>query len=253
MVKNHNLAIDDADNCLKVFKYTIMIHAIALDDEPLALVVIKAFCGKTEGIKLQKAFTDHADAMKYLRKYPVDLLFLDVRMPTISGIEFYKSVKQDTMVIFTTAYSEYAVEGFDLSAVDYLVKPIQYDRFLQAVKKAEEFHNYLHRKEDTANQYLFLRIDYSLVKLAISDIIYIEGLDNYMKIYVHNGKPLIVRMSMKAMIEKLPPQQFVRVHRSYIVSVPNIVSVRNKQIQVGGEQIPIGVNYEEAVEQLMKR
>ena len=230
-----------------------MIHAIALDDEPLALVVIKAFCGKTEGIKLEKTFTDPAEAMKHLRKYPVDLLFLDVRMPTMSGIEFYKSVKQDTMVIFTTAYSEYAVEGFDLSAVDYLVKPIQYDRFLQAVKKAEEFHNFLHRKEDTANQYLFLRIDYSLVKLAISDIIYIEGLDNYMKIYVHNGKPLIVRMSMKAMTEKLPPQQFVRVHRSYIVSVPNIVSIRNKQIQVGGEQIPIGVNYEEAVEQLMKR
>lgn len=230
-----------------------MINAIALDDEPLALTVLKAFCSRTEGINLEKVFTEPSEALKHLRKYPVDLLFLDVRMPTISGIDFYKTIAQDTMVIFTTAYSEYAVEGFDLSAVDYLLKPIKYERFVQAVKKAEEYHNFVHRKDSVEAQYLFLRIDYSLVKLAVSDIVYIEGLDNYMKIHVRNGKPLIVRMSMKAMLEKLSPQKFMRVHRSYIVSIADIVSLRNKQIQVGAESIPVGVNYEEAVEQLMKQ
>lgn len=230
-----------------------MINAIALDDEPLALTVISAFCGRTEGITLEKTFTEPKEAMKHLRKYPVDLIFLDVCMPTMSGIEFYKAVAQDTMVIFTTAHSEYAVEGFELSAVDFLVKPIKFERFQQAIKKAEEYHNFLHKKESAVDQYLFLRIDYSLVKLAIADIVYIEGLDNYLKIFVRNGKPLIVRMSMKAMIEKLPPTQFIRVHRSYIVSISDIVSIRNKQLQVGSEQIPVGVNYEDAIEQLMKK
>lgn len=228
-----------------------MINAIALDDEPLALDVISAFCGRVEGVELQKVFTEPTEAMKHLRKYPVDLIFLDVRMPAMSGIEFYKAVAQDTMVIFTTAYSEYAVEGFNLSAIDYLLKPIQYERFEQAIKKAKDYYSFLHQNNVSEQAFIFLRIDYGLVKLAVADIIYIEGLDNYLKIHLRNSKPLVVRMSMKAMIEKLPQSQFVRVHRSYIISIADIISVRNKTIQLNGVEIPVGVNYEQVVDRLM--
>lgn len=227
-----------------------MIKAIALDDEPLALDVIRAFCDRTDIVELVKTFTGPTEAMKYMRKHPVDLLFLDVRMPAMSGIDFYKAVGQSTMVIFTTAYSEYAVEGFNLSAVDYLLKPIQFDRFMQAVNKATEYDNFLHNKETGEERYLFLRIDYSLVKLSIDDIVYVESMDNYLKIHTRNGKPLLVRMSMKAIADKLPEQKFMRVHRSYIVSVNDIVSIRNKNIQIGEVKIPVGINYEAAVEQL---
>lgn len=228
-----------------------MINAIALDDEPLALDVISAFCGRVEGVELQKVFTEPTEAVKHLRKYPVDLIFLDVRMPAMSGIEFYKAVAQDTMVIFTTAYSEYAVEGFNLSAIDYLLKPIQYERFEQAIKKAKDYYSFLHQNNVSEQAFIFLRIDYGLVKLAVADIIYIEGLDNYLKIHLRNSKPLVVRMSMKAMIEKLPQSQFVRVHRSYIISIADIISVRNKTIQLNGVEIPVGVNYEQVVDRLM--
>lgn len=230
-----------------------MIKAIALDDEPLALKVIEAFSKKTAGIELQRVFTDPAEALKYLRKYPVDLLFVDVQMPSMSGIDFYKSVEQSMMVIFTTAYSEYALEGFNLSAVDYLLKPIQFERFQQAVKKAEEYSHFLHSKENPEQQSLFLRIDYSLVKVAIHDILYIEGLDNYLKIHLRNNKPLVVRMSMKGIMEKLPEHRFMRVHRSYIVSLADITSIRNKIIYIGEVAIPVGTNYEQAVDGLIDR
>lgn len=227
-----------------------MMQAIAIDDEPLALDVIRAFCDRTASVSLDKVFTEPTEALKYLRKHPVDLLFLDVRMPAMSGLDFYKALGQNAMVIFTTAYSEYAVEGFNLSAIDYLLKPILYERFVQAIGKAEDYQRFLHSK-DSQPQYLFLRIDYSLVKLAVGDIVYIEGLDNYLKIHVRNGKPLVVRMSMKAMNEKLHEQQFLRVHRSYIISTKDIESVRNKQITIGGAIIPVGTNYEQVVRDMM--
>ena len=229
-----------------------MIKAIAIDDEPLALVVIQAFCNKVDYIDLVKTFTEPSEALKYLRKYPVDLLFLDVRMPAMSGLDFYKAVAQNTMVIFTTAYTEYAVEGFNLSAVDYLLKPFEFSRFQQAVEKARDYHSSLYKNDQATEQHLFLRIDYSLVKVAISDIIYIEGLDNYLKIHIRNGKPLVVRMSMKAIIEKLPEHQFMRVHRSFIINKNDIVSYRNKNLQIGDMQIPVGTNYEDAVAEMMK-
>lgn len=229
-----------------------MMHAIAIDDEPLALNVIKSHCDKTGLLQLEKTFTSPTEALRYIKQYPVDLIFLDVRMPGMSGLEFSKAIGQHSMVIFTTAYSEYAVEGFNLNAVDYLLKPIEYSRFEQAVNKATEYRKFLQSKE-SSDQYLFLRIDYSLVKLAIDDIVYIEGLDNYLKIHVRNDKPLIVRMSMKAMNEKLPGGKFIRVHRSYIISIADIISIRNKQIAVGDIQVPVGTNYEQAVKGLMKR
>jgi len=229
-----------------------MITAIAIDDEPLALQIIKAYCGKVDFIELKGIFTETSTAMKYLQDSPVDLLFLDINMPAISGLDFYKMVSKETMVIFTTAYSEYAVEGFNLSAVDYLLKPFDFPRFRQSVEKAREYQAYMEHKEGAAPQDLFLRVDYSMVKVPISDIQYIEGLDNYIKIHFDNKKHLLVRMSMKTIAEKLPAADFVRVHRSYIICLSKVTSVRNKIVYMDKTEIPIGTNYVEEVMKLFK-
>jgi DNA-binding LytR/AlgR family response regulator len=221
-----------------------MINAIALDDEPPALKVVENFCGKVDFIDLVKTFTNPDEVLKYIAKFPVDLLFLDIRMPSVSGIQFRRQVPKDMMVIFTTAYSEYAVEGFNLNAVDYLLKPFSFDRFLQAVNKANDFYKFLHHHESAEQQYLFVRADYSLVKIMHEDILYIEGLDDYLKIYLSGRKPLVVRMTMKAMLEKLPSPQFIRVHRSFIIPLARIEKVRNKMVFIEGKEIPVGSSYE---------
>ena len=222
-----------------------MIKAIAIDDEPLALKVIENFCERVDFITLQKTFNKPGEALKYVNKFPVDLLFLDINMPSINGIEFYKEVKQNTMVIFTTAYSEYAIEGFNLNAVDYILKPFTFERFLLAVNKANDFFNYQAQKENTGNQFIFVRADYSLLKINIASILYIEGLDDYLKIHIENQKTVVTRMTMKALLEKLPAKDFIRTHRSFIVPFNRIQSVRNKTISVSGAEIPIGASYEE--------
>src|SRR5450432_115273 len=222
-----------------------MLKAIAIDDEPPALKVIENFCGRTEDVELEKTFTMPAEALKYLRKFPTDLVFLDIQMPSVNGIDFYKAIKQDTMVIFTTAFSEYAVEGFNVSAVDYLLKPFSFKRFEQAVAKAAEYYNYKKQGSSEIPKYLFIRADYSHLKIALTDIVYIEGLDDYLKIHLVNSNPVVARMTMKAMLEKLPANDFVRVHRSYIIPFNRIESYRNKIITIAGEEIPTGSSYEE--------
>ncbi len=229
-----------------------MIRAVAIDDEPPALKVVENFCRRTDLVTIDKTFTRPHDALKHLHNYPVDLLFLDIQMPSLSGIDFYKSVSQDVMVIFTTAYSNYAVEGFNLSAVDYLLKPFTFERFMQAVNRANEYYTYKHQSKTEAPQYLFIRADYSLVKVALKDILYIEGLDDYLKIYTGNDRPLVARMTMKAMLEKLPANDFIRVHRSFIIPFQRIKNVRNKVISMGQIDIPIGISYEKAFFELFK-
>jgi len=222
-----------------------MIKAIAIDDEPPALRLIENFSSRTEYISLEKTFTMPAEALKHLRKFPADLVFLDIQMPSVNGLDFYKCIRQDTMVIFTTAYSEYAVEGFNLSAVDYLLKPFTFKRFQQAVAKAMDYYNYKKQSSGEASRYIFIRADYSLLKIALADIIYIEGLDDYLKIHLAGSNPIVARMTMKTMIEKLPARDFIRVHRSYIIPLNRIESYRNKTILVAGEEIPTGSSYEE--------
>ena len=152
-------------------------------------------------------------------------------------------VQQNTAVIFTTAHSEYAIEGFNLSAMDYLLKPFTFERFGQAVKKAEEHFRYHAEAESTP---LYVRADYSLVKIHIPDILFVEGLDDYLKIHLDGQKTIVTRMTMKGILEKLPPQNFIRVHRSFIVPFSRIESVRNKVVFIGEKEIPIGNSYEVA-------
>jgi DNA-binding LytR/AlgR family response regulator len=221
-----------------------MIKAIAIDDELLALKVIENFCKKVEGVTLEKTFNKPAEALRYINKFPVDLLFLDINMPSLSGLELYKAVRQNTMAIFTTAYSEHAVEGFNLNAVDYLLKPFTFERFSQAVNKAQDYYTFLHQKETTDRQDLFVRAEYSLVKLRTADILFIEGLGDYLRIFVQDMKPVITRMTMKSISEKLP-REFIRVHRSFIVPFSRIRQVRNKIIFIDNKEIPLGSSYED--------
>lgn len=221
-----------------------MIKAIALDDEPPALEVIKNFCGLTDYIDLVKTFSKAEEAMKYLSNFPVDLLFLDINMPSISGIELKKKIDPRTMVIFTTAYSEFAIEGFNLNAVDYLLKPFTPERFLQATEKAKAYYQFIHQNALARPDHILIRVNYVLTRVTLNDILFIEGLDDYLKIHLKGQRPIVTRMTMKAILEKLPQSDFVRVHRSFIVPLSKIETVRNKFILIGGEEIPIGVSYE---------
>lgn len=228
-----------------------MIKAIALDDEPLALEILQSLCSTIEYVELEKTFTKSDEAFKYLKKYPVDLLFLDINMPSISGLDFYKKLPHKTMVIFTTAYSEFAVEGFTLSATDYLLKPISLSRFQQAVEKAHV--QYKLQNQNIEQQYLFIRADYSLIKILFSDILYIEGLDDYVKIHIQNQKTVVARMTLKAIIQKLPETEFIRVHRSFIVPISKIGKIRNKIIHIDQTEIPISASYEDAFFALLEK
>lgn len=219
-----------------------MIKAIAIDDEPLALSVIETFCAELDYIDLQKTFTQPNEALKYLKKFPVDLLFLDIHMPALTGIDFYKSIEQKTMVIFCTAHGQYAVEGFNLNALDYLLKPFDFDRFKVATEKARDYSNLQSNPKEI--EHIFIRADYSLQKIMLQDIMYIEALDDYLKIHLHNQKNIVARMTMKAMIEKLPSNQFIRVHRSFIIAINKVSSIKNKIITINNCRIPVGNSYE---------
>ena len=162
-----------------------MINAIAIDDEPLALKVIISHCEKIDFVDLQKTFTHPTEALKYLRKYPVDLLFVDIQMPSINGINLVKAIQQNTMIIFTTAFSEYAVVSYELNAIDYLLKPINFSRFSKALDKANDFFKYINEQNCTEGKYIFIRADYSLAKIPLADILFIEGLADYLKIFIN--------------------------------------------------------------------
>jgi DNA-binding LytR/AlgR family response regulator len=222
-----------------------MISCIAIDDEPPALKVIESFCEQVSYLDLKRTFTSPTEAIHYLNNYPVDLLFLDINMPSISGIDLFKKLNQPTMVIFTTAHGEYAVEGFNLNAIDFLLKPFSFERFNQSVKKALDFSNYNQQNNQTAEQYIYIRADYSLNKIKIDDIELIEGLDDYLKIHIKNSKNIVARITMKGILEKLPASKYMRVHRSFIVPLDKITSVRKKIIYLNQTEVPIGHSYED--------
>lgn len=234
-----------------------MIKAIALDDEPLALKIIETFCADIDFIELEKTFSKPNEALKYINKFPVDLIFLDIQMPSINGIDFYKNLDKNVMVIFTTAFPEYAVAGFELNAVDYLMKPFSFERFMQSVNKSKEYFNFLNSSSaGTAQNNFFIRADYKLIKVMYEDIVYIEGLNDYVKIFLLNQKPIIARMTMKNMLDRLPHESFIRVHRSYIVSKDKVTSLKNKNLFINFNnemvEISIGKSYEDCIDTILK-
>lgn len=229
-----------------------MIEAIAIDDEPLALELIEAFCQDLPEINLVKTFSKPTEALKYLRQFPVDLLFLDIQMPAVSGIDLYKQITQKTMVIFTTAHSEYAIESYNVSAVDYLLKPFEKERFVTAVNKAIAYHQYLYAEKEKEEHVLYIRANYSLVKINLNEILYIEGLDDYIKIYLPGQPPILARMTMKGILAKLPEAAFMRIHRSYIIPLDKIEAIKGKAVLINEQTIPVGVNYEEVFNEMVK-
>lgn len=223
-----------------------MIKAIAVDDEPLALELIEAFSRKFDFLQFEKGFTKTTAAIQYLQKNPVDLLFLDIKMPAMSGVEFYRSLTYKPMLIFTTSFSEYALESYELDAVDYLLKPFTPDRFEKAVVKVRDLYNLKHNATTSENsKHIMLKVDHGVAKVMLDQVLFIEGLDNYLKIHLQDQAPVVVRLTMKALMEKLNEKEFIRVHRSYIVPLKRIESVKQKMITIAGEEIPVGKLYED--------
>lgn len=220
-----------------------MIRCLAIDDETPALDILEDNIKQVPFLQLVGKCKNAYAAMEILQHGPVDLLFLDIEMPGISGLSFLKSLANKPMVIFITAYRNYAVEGFDLDVLDYLVKPVSFDRFLKAAGKALEYQGFK-QKEDSPNSnypdYLFIHTEYQLTKVFIHEIAYIEGLRNYIRIHLTTStKPLLSKLSLKAIEEKLPPGKYARVHKSFIVLLDKISSIRNDIIRIGNRDIPL--------------
>lgn len=223
-------------------------NCIAVDDEPLALDLIEDFINKVSFLKLIKKCNRASEAMEILQKENIDLVFLDIQMPNITGIQLIKSLQNCPQVIFTTAYTDYAVEGFELNVTDYIVKPFTFDRFLKAVNKAYSYYKLIkNNKSDTHPplDYIFVKSDYQNVKINFDDILYIEGLSDYIKIYLKNNKRILTLLSLRAILEKLPENNFTRIHRSYIVSINKINSIQKNRIIIGDTRIPVGNHYKE--------
>lgn len=228
-----------------------MLRAIAIDDEPIALEVISNFSKKVSYIRLEASFTDAFRALDYLHAHETDLIFLDIKMPDISGIDFLQSLASPPIVIFTTAYSEHAVRGFELDAVDYLLKPFSLARFLKACARAHEQFDW--KKSAVAGQapsdYFFIKCGYEQVKIGMDEILYVESSGNYVQ-FILKGRKIISRLTMSQAAELLPVDGFVRIHRSYIVSKKAIDRIDRNLVWIKQSSLPVGAAYSEEIKKI---
>ncbi len=235
------------------------IRCLIVDDEPLALDIIEDYVLKTPFLELVNKFNSPFQAIEALQSKKIDLIFLDIQMPGLSGIEFSKLLQNGPKVIFTTAYSQYALEGFKVDALDYLVKPINYQEFLKASNKALTWFNLTEQNieqktEIHSNTSIFVKSEYKLLKVDFDNILYIEGLKDYVKIYLKDQvKPILSLMSLKTLEEKLPSEQFMRVHRSFIVNLHQIARIERNRIVFGSVYIPIADSYKEPFQEFLNK
>lgn len=229
------------------------LRCIAIDDEPFALELLADDIRKVPFLELTAVFSNPIDAFDSLKSGPIDLVFLDIQMPTMTGTQFLRSLTQPPMVIFTTAYQQYAVEGFELNVVDYLLKPIPFGRFVTACERALELF-LLRKKEDslppaTERGFFFVFSEYKEIKLFFDEILYVEGMKDYVKIFtVQHSKPILTRLNLKAMEVKLMPGRFCRVHQSFIVALDKITAFQKSKLRIGHLEIPIGQRFLESFE-----
>ncbi|MBD0851141.1 LytR/AlgR family response regulator transcription factor [Maribacter arenosus] len=225
---------------------------IIIDDEPLAIEVLESYCQKMGFIEVVGAFTNPLDAISVIKEKKVDLIFCDIEMPQINGLEFIAALENRPLFIFTTAYSQYAVEGFELNAIDYLVKPIPYHRFIKAISRVKEILAFKDQpilanvfpSNGEANEFqkfIFVKSEHESVKINLDDIQYIQGLKDYLKIHIVNSnKTILTLLSFKELMDKLPPNQFIRVHKSFVVNVNFKRTVQRNRIVIDDIRIPIG-------------
>lgn len=216
---------------------------ITVDDEPLALRLLQQYAGRMQQLELLQTFDDALEAKEFLQNNKIDLLFADINMPGITGLDLVRSLADKPLVIFTTAYKNFAYEGFELEAVDYLLKPISFDRFEKAVLKAAEYYQYKLNAQSDTKQHIFVRSEYRIIRIDTDNIIYIEGLEDYIKIHLQNERPLLTLMTMKAILEKLPAG-FTRIHRSYIIHTAKVKAVTGKKVVLNtGTELPVSDSY----------
>ncbi len=233
-----------------------MMNCMAIDDESLVLDLLVDNIRQVPFLHLQKACHNALEAMEVLQNQHIDLIFLDIQMPRLNGLQFLQTLKNPPMVILVTAYPEYALEGYNLNVVDYLLKPVSFERFLKACHKAHELFNLQQKaaliKEEVPD-FFFVNVEYTQVKIMIPDIAYVEGLKDYLKIYLSSGaKPVVTRMSLKAMEEKLPASLFIRSSKSYIIAVNKITRIKRDFLCIGDKEIPVGEQYKEQVARIIK-
>jgi two-component system LytT family response regulator len=223
-----------------------MIRCIVIEDEPLALRQMVSYIDKTPFLDLQASFDNALDALTFLNENETDLMFVDINLPDLSGMDFVKSLKNAPKVVFTTAYREYAVEGFRVDALDYLVKPISYADFLQAANRAAEK---ITKKED---EFLLVKSEYKSIRINLADILYIEGMREYVRIHLAGGaRPVMTLLSMKSIEQRLPSTKFMRIHRSYIVNLARITTIERNRIVFDKEYIPVGDQYKDAFQKFV--
>ena len=224
--------------------------AIAIDDEPIALEIIKSHASKVPFLELQAVFTDAFKALAYLQKENIDLIFLDIKMPDISGIDFYNSLNKKPLLIFTTAYTEHAVTSFDMDAIDYLLKPFSLARFIKGCNKAFELYNF--RNETETSDHLFIKTGYEQLKVFYEDILYLEATGNYVT-FALKDKNVLSRSTFAEAINLLPTDKFVRVHRSYLVSISKIDKAARHQVTIKNIKIPVSEAYSQDLSNALKK
>jgi DNA-binding LytR/AlgR family response regulator len=235
----------------------MQITTIAIDDEPLALQLVESYVRKTPFLQLVASFDNPLDAAEYMASNEVQLLLLDIQMPDLTGIEFVRTLANPPKIVFTTAFEKYALDGFKLNAVDYLLKPFSYEEFLRAMNKVRhmvELENPPYTQLESGPQFLFLKSEHKVRRVNFNDILYIEGLKDYIKVYIQNEeKPILSLSSMKAVEQKLPSDQFMRVHRSFIVNLSRVDTVERLRIVFGKNYIPIGDQYKERFQEYLDK
>jgi len=235
-----------------------MLHCMAVDDEPLALELLEDNISKVPYLHLEATCSNAMEAIKVLQEKPIDLIFLDIQMPGLTGLQFIQSMTERPMIILITAYEKYALEGFNLNVIDYLVKPVSLDRFIKACNKAWELYQLKSKPKETTdsrlNDYIFVNADYSLLKVVMDDIMWVEGLKDYVKIHLKSSpKSVITRMTMKGMEDMLPPARFIRIHKSYIAAMSFITSVRKSSVMIGDMELPVSETYQDGLMKLTGR
>lgn len=234
-----------------------MLRCLIIDDEPLALELLEDNFSRVPYLQLAGKCSNAIEALKFLQENTVDLIFLDIQMPGLTGLQFLQSLTVKPMAILITAYEKFAVEGFNLNVVDYLVKPVSLERFIQACNKALELYNLKNkttepRKDDP--DFIFVNVDYSLQKINLPDIQWVEGLKDYIKIFLKSSSaPVVTRMSMKAIEDVLPTSRFIRIHKSYIISIASITSIRKNSVFIGQMELPVGESFKDGINLLVKK